>query len=30
MPSKNERIALEMKVMRTGQLTRAADDITRE
>jgi hypothetical protein len=30
MPSKNERVELEMKIMKARQLARAADDITRE
>jgi hypothetical protein len=30
MPSKNERVELEMKLMNARQLARAADDTTRE
>jgi hypothetical protein len=30
MPSKNERVELEMKIMKARQLARAADDTTRE
>jgi hypothetical protein len=30
MPSKNERVELEMKIMKARQLARAADDLTRE
>jgi hypothetical protein len=30
MPSKNERVELEMKIMKARQLARAADDSTRE
>jgi hypothetical protein len=30
MPSKNERIELEMKIMKARQLARAADETTRQ
>jgi hypothetical protein len=30
MPSKNERVELEMKIMKARQLARAADDLTRK
>jgi hypothetical protein len=30
MPSKNERVETEMKIMKARQLGRSADDITRE
>lgn len=30
MPSKKERVELEMKIMKARQLARAADDLTRE
>jgi hypothetical protein len=30
MPSKNQRVELEMKIMKARQLARAADDITRQ
>jgi hypothetical protein len=30
MPSKNERVELEMKIMKARQLARLADDLTRE
>jgi hypothetical protein len=30
MPSKNERVELEMKILKARQLARAADDVTRE
>jgi hypothetical protein len=30
MPSKNERVEFEMKIMKARQLARSADDITRE
>jgi len=30
MPSKNERVELEMRILRVRQLARQADDLTRE
>jgi hypothetical protein len=30
MPSKNERVELEMKILKARQLARTADDLTRE
>jgi hypothetical protein len=30
MPSKNERVELEMKIMKARQMARYADDLTRE
>jgi hypothetical protein len=30
VPSKNERVELEMKIMKARQLARAADDLTRQ
>lgn len=30
MPSKNERVELEMKILKARQLARQADDVTRE